>query len=114
MHVRVSAPAPRNAATEQPVRAGLYVRLSVGRSLWLLRLFSPPQEESARGLQCFSSLWAQQFAVLLFASLSRPQLGQMEPVEGERQTAMLEQPGLPPAPLLLQTRARIQAALHRE
>jgi hypothetical protein len=66
-----------------------------------LRLFMPlstPQGESAPGLQCFWSLWLSLFAVLLFASLSRPRRGQMEPVEGERQTAMLGQPGLPASP----------------
>lgn len=98
LRVSVSAPAPGSATGERPcAHRILCVYLSACLPV-LLAVHSLPQREPALSLQCFWWLWAQHFAILLFASLSRPQRGQMEPVEGERQTVMLGQPGLPAGP----------------
>lgn len=69
--------------------AQVSVCLPVCQSFGLFRPVSLPQREPALGLQCFWWLWAQHFVILLVACLSRPQRGQMEPVEGERQSVML-------------------------
>lgn len=78
------------------------MRRALGQSgrlaLWLLM----PASTAGRGcvgLAMFPGAPAVTvYGCFLSASLSRPQSGQMEPVEGKRQTALLGQPRLPAGP----------------
>lgn len=67
-----------------------------------LRLFLPSRDSLIRACNTFGLPNCSCLPVLLFASLSRPRRGQMEPVEGER----ARKEGSIPAPLLLQTPTR--------